>query len=182
MSAKDNKYLAEYKLINNWTNDTFQTRGWKNVCVLAGLSRDTPVAQIKRSKKWTLVQTADPIEWDEASYRSGLYKNTKHKYKQYEERKLLRDPLFEKRKRLRLSKWINKDGTPFTAEQHDLMMDLFCSTCGIHDPTKMCVDHCHKTNVVRGTLCRKCNLALGYVNDDIDILNKLIDYLKESRI
>jgi hypothetical protein len=28
-----------------------------------------------------------------------------------------------------------------------------------------CVDHCHRTNKVRGILCRKCNIALHYMED-----------------
>ena len=39
------------------------------------------------------------------------------------------------------------------------------------------VDHDHKTTVVRKLLCNPCNLALGLVNDSIDRLKGLIDYL-----
>ncbi len=40
------------------------------------------------------------------------------------------------------------------------------------------VDHCHKTNRVRGLLCRECNLVLGYVKDKSSTLQAMIHYLK----
>jgi hypothetical protein len=42
------------------------------------------------------------------------------------------------------------------------------------------VDHCHKTNKIRGVLCPNCNLALGFVQDDTDRLQGLIEYLQKS--
>ena len=43
----------------------------------------------------------------------------------------------------------------------------------------LAVDHCHKTMKVRGLLCNKCNLALGHVEDDIEILRAMITYLEQ---
>ena len=40
------------------------------------------------------------------------------------------------------------------------------------------IDHCHKTNRVRDILCHNCNRALGAVQDDENILQALIDYLR----
>lgn len=45
---------------------------------------------------------------------------------------------------------------------------------------RICVDHCHKTGKIRGWLCDDCNVALGRVNDRIDILENLIIYLKKN--
>lgn len=44
---------------------------------------------------------------------------------------------------------------------------------------KLCVDHCHKTNKVRGILCNSCNTGLGFFLDDIGRLNSAIQYLLE---
>lgn len=42
----------------------------------------------------------------------------------------------------------------------------------------LCVDHNHKTNVVRGLLCHWCNKALGFLADDPARLIKAALYLK----
>ena len=61
-----------------------------------------------------------------------------------------------------------------------------CSICTVneidilHKRKKLCVDHCHLTNKVRGLLCNRCNLILGLVKDSIDILNNAIIYLGNS--
>lgn len=39
------------------------------------------------------------------------------------------------------------------------------------------VDHCHKTNTVRGLLCFPCNLGLGYFYDNPHLLRQALRYL-----
>ena len=55
-----------------------------------------------------------------------------------------------------------------------------CNNYNTHDKHGvLAVDHCHKTGLIRDLLCFKCNAALGAVNEDIDILKKMIKYLKK---
>lgn len=42
------------------------------------------------------------------------------------------------------------------------------------------IDHCHATGVVRGLLCRHCNIALGHIRDDVATLRRLIEYVSSS--
>lgn len=39
------------------------------------------------------------------------------------------------------------------------------------------VDHCHKTNIVRGLLCQNCNTGLGNFRDNSERLIKAANYL-----
>jgi uncharacterized protein CbrC (UPF0167 family) len=40
--------------------------------------------------------------------------------------------------------------------------------------------HCHKTGKFRGWLCHACNRALGNFQDDLNIVKKAVDYLKNT--
>jgi hypothetical protein len=42
------------------------------------------------------------------------------------------------------------------------------------------VDHDHKTNKVRGLLCNACNKGLGHFHDNVELLQKAINYLKSN--
>jgi len=41
------------------------------------------------------------------------------------------------------------------------------------------IDHDHKTEKVRGVLCNSCNMALGFLRDNIEIAQGVVEYLKK---
>lgn len=42
------------------------------------------------------------------------------------------------------------------------------------------IDHCHKTDIVRGLLCGSCNKGLGFFKDSPNLLYKASDYLSKN--
>ena len=70
-----------------------------------------------------------------------------------------------------------------TEEQYNELFDKqngYCAICGTHQKdlkTRLAVDHNHVTKKIRGLLCLKCNRGIGFLNDDIKILEKAITYL-----
>lgn len=47
--------------------------------------------------------------------------------------------------------------------------DYKCKICrqvNIINKRTLDVDHCHKTNKIRGLLCQKCNRGIGLLNDN----------------
>ncbi len=51
-----------------------------------------------------------------------------------------------------------------------------CFLCESKD--NLCVDHNHISGKVRNILCKKCNTALGMVNDNSSLLRKMADYIE----
>jgi hypothetical protein len=69
-----------------------------------------------------------------------------------------------------------------TVEEYDEMVKnqegkcLICKTI----PDKLCIDHDHNTDTIRGLLCDGCNRGLGDFRESIESLNNAIDYLKKN--
>jgi len=79
--------------------------------------------------------------------------------------------------------WLKRYG--LTHEKYVQMFerqDGCCKICAKEclSGMNLSVDHCHKTGKIRGLLCKKCNSALGMLNDDIALFKSAITYLKNS--
>ena len=69
--------------------------------------------------------------------------------------------------------------------RYNLMLEeqnFKCGACGAphiegHRNTTLAVDHDHQTNEVRGLLCRRCNMVLGELGDNIQTLRNMVAYL-----
>ena len=52
-----------------------------------------------------------------------------------------------------------------TVEQYSNFIFQGCMICGKNEG-RMVIDHCHETNIIRGSLCGNCNTGLGMFKDD----------------
>ena len=57
-----------------------------------------------------------------------------------------------------------------------------CDCCGVSfigmNPKNIHFDHCDETTTPRGWLCRKCNLGLGFLGDNIEGVKRGLAYLE----
>ncbi len=73
-----------------------------------------------------------------------------------------------------------------TLEQYDLMaqqQNKLCAICGIHQSKltrALAIDHDHHTGKIRGLLCGRCNIGLGYFKDSKENLLNAITYLDKA--
>lgn len=61
--------------------------------------------------------------------------------------------------------------------------DWHCQACHkqIKKVSQFCLDHDHKTGIVRGFICHSCNTAIGYCRDSPKRLRKCARYLERVR-
>jgi len=72
------------------------------------------------------------------------------------------------------------DNYGITIEEYELLLQKQngkCAICKKEDKIRLCVDHNHVTNEIRGLLCRNCNLAIGHFFDDVNTIYNSIEYL-----
>lgn len=90
------------------------------------------------------------------------------------------------KKRKRARDHSRKCNYGLTADQWEKMFDAQGRCCWIcrseHSGGKRdwSTDHCHSTEVVRGILCRQCNIGLGGFKDNIQSLFRAVIYLQRS--
>ena len=76
--------------------------------------------------------------------------------------------------------------------EFDELMQIQNGVCGICESSvsldrngnqaRLCVDHDHKTGVVRGLLCSTCNSALGLFKDDARLLTRALMWIGQAEL
>ncbi len=72
-------------------------------------------------------------------------------------------------------------------DDHFLSQEGKCLICRMKETCKfkgvvrrLSVDHCHESGRVRGLLCMNCNIAIGKMRDDPNLLREAAMYLESS--
>lgn len=73
--------------------------------------------------------------------------------------------------------WYRKQKYNLTEREYSKLIKRKCNIC--NGTNRMCIDHCHKTNEVRGVLCTACNFGIGLFKNNWRILLKASNYIKE---
>ena len=102
--------------------------------------------------------------------RSKYNKDHKRKWRKNNPRKALEERI--KKYNLSYEDWVRQ----WTGQDGE------CAICGqpFDQHSDAYVDHNHKTGEVRGLLCNRCNLGIGFLNDDPKITVRATKYLLEG--
>ena len=96
------------------------------------------------------------------AHREQLCALARKEYKEHPERAKIR--------KLKYKYGVLDGGKQLLAERGEV-----CQLCG-KEENPLSIDHNHITGVVRGLLCKTCNVGLGMFHDDPALLRKAADY------
>lgn len=110
-------------------------------------------------------------------------------YKNHEEsKKKGREYAFKYRDQRKVYKWASKGIVSSIEEYNQLLKSQkgVCAICKNPETTKfrgklrhLALDHNHKNKKIRELLCYRCNITLGLIEEDTNLLLKMIKYLKK---
>ncbi len=149
---------------------------------------------MKLTKKCSKCQTEKPLDsfCKNRGMKDGLNNNCKDCVKKYTEenkervRKYKSDYYYANRE-----KCIERDRKNSLKRKYNVTVEWYeaqlekqngkCMICGAAEsggisPT-LHVDHNHKTGQVRGLLCRPCNTGIGLFKEDVNLIEKAIEYV-----
>jgi len=121
--------------------------------------------------------------------RKEYTKNNKEKLKKnyhekYREKNLIYSKTPLARERAKKSRLKTRYG--LSVEDFERMKDSqkgVCAICKLPETFKqnfdLSVDHNHDTGQVRGLLCNRCNVSLGLMQENINFLENMIEYIKK---
>lgn len=138
--------------------------------VASNWSQSNPRRASQRSRDWAK-NNPDKV----SAYRTMWGKKNKDKIRKYKSDWVARNPGKDLNSRLMYTRGI-------TLDDYNNMLTAQRGVCAIckkisNDGRRLCVDHCHSTNRVRGLLCTYCNTAIGLFKDDVTLLSNAIKYL-----
>lgn len=128
--------------------------------------------------------TPDNFIWQEHLKRRDGESQKKWYARKWQERKK-NFPSFDKDRQIKRKFGIDR------AEYNRMLMlqDYKCAICKDSETAfeyrtgntkSLAVDHCHIRKKIRGLLCFSCNSVLGKMNDSIERLESMINYLKRN--
>jgi hypothetical protein len=115
-------------------------------------------------------------------HQQSLRRQSKRRYYlRNREEIMIKSRAYKRREPRRIRGYLLKRKYHLTSEERAEMIGEqqgMCEICGEYHGDNLFVDHDHTTGRVRAMLCRHCNSGLGFFNDDPQLLQIAIVYLR----
>ena len=144
-------------------------------CCVCGVIK--PISEFKKTDKWYSNTCKICKKLKDKNYQESF----KIKYpEKIKERKESRKYVYNREGHL-------KRNFNLTTEDYNNLLKKQNNVCAICKKEEvslrnsfLSVDHCHKTNKIRGLLCVKCNSGIEAFKDNPELIKKAIEYLEKN--
>jgi hypothetical protein len=160
---------------HRWEREKYKVKPYKELLPLWSAKR-CPVHGLLRLDQCSKKLKGYICKLCSHEYQKNYFTPEKHKH--YNEK------YFLTRKDTKLKKRYNMSLVEYESmlKKQNYSCAICCISIDDHQQKKgakkhFAVDHCHKTGNVRGLLCYKCNMGLGYFDDDSTKLTQALSYL-----
>ena len=127
-------------------------------------------------KRFKITENWGPNNFEWVAFKVGGSKKSKEEYAKYQREYRAKNSLKVRNREIKKAYGIDfQDYDRMLSEQNGV-----CWICEEQDPHgRLAIDHCHTTGKIRGLLCRNCNRALGAFKDNVERLQRAIDYINK---
>lgn len=154
-----------------YCKDPSLTRGYRLRCKIC--VRENRVNVYYRNQEENIRKAG---EWKKAN---RTYCNEWERKNRHKDIELTRDKEASRKKGLNLEKYYlmrdSQENKCLICKRHERRKNRASITA------RLCIDHCHTTGKIRGLLCHDCNTGIGKFEDNIELLQSAIDYLKKHQ-
>ncbi len=186
------KYIVipEQRVCYNCKKEQSITEFYKNRNIASGYDYECRTCKKEHHKEWVKNNPEIIKEYDKQRYhnnKEGNKERAKHWYEENKEKVKIRQK--EQRElnpeKAKIQDRKNKlktkyNTTPELVEELRIKQENRCAICANEFTGTPYIDHCHKTEIVRGLLCHSCNVSIGLLKENSETLSNAIKYLAQQ--
>jgi hypothetical protein len=127
------------------------------------------------------------IEFSKNAYKQdGHNSSCKQCASEYYKQRIINDPDFKSKNAASAREgWTKRHLKIYNLDKEtfEKLISLGCAICGgpPNGRGRYAMDHDHDTGKFRGLLCSRCNAGLGYFLDNVEVLEKALNYLRKHK-
>ena len=185
-----NAIIPERRICYNCKQEQAINQFYKNKNIASGHEYECRTCKNNYRKEWNKANPELVKQYDKARYQNNKEKNierAKHWYEENKEKVKIRQK--EQRElnpeKAKIQDRKNKlktkyNTTPELVEELRIKQENRCAICANEFTGTPYIDHCHKTEIVRGLLCHSCNVSIGLLKENSETLSNAIKYLAQQ--
>ncbi len=184
-----NRLIPEQRVCFTCKQEKSIIEFYKNKNIASGHEYECRTCKNNYRKEWNKNNPEKLKQYDKTRYENNKENNIERAKKWYQENKerVLANKKIQYKENPNSYEEDRKKGlkrkyniTPEFVEELRIKQENRCAICANEFTGTPYIDHCHKTEIVRGLLCHSCNVSIGLLKENSETLSNAIKYLAQQ--